>query len=126
MDGFTLPGDVEIWIPTDADGAWQWNWIAGGAPVDMTGCTATLNLSITPDDAAPTLSVSTTANAAGLLTLGTAGGSNAGLVALALYHANNATLTAPVLHGDLVITLANGTEQVFLRVTAYVANGGPA
>jgi hypothetical protein len=106
-----------------ADFEEQWWWIADGLGVDFTGCTASLALRATPQDTAPLLQVSTTANAAGQITLGTNGGGNAGLVQLVIFRAAINPLSVRVAHGDLLITMANGLVQEFAEILALINPG---
>ena len=124
MGSGTLPRRARIAIPQYADRTWLWNWISGGAPVDFTGCTAAFALRVAPSDPAPLLAVSTTPNASGYIALGTVAGPLAvGLVQLTLLRAGNVLLTCAVCHGDLLITMSDGSVIEFLRVDADVFAG---
>ncbi len=110
--------DVEIYAGTDFSD--EWEWFADGAGVDFTGCTATFALKVCPTDAVPLVAVSTTPSLSGSIVLGTAANGNAGIVMLNLSPAATASLVYPVAHGDLVITMSDGTKQEFLQIDAQI------
>lgn len=120
-----LPRRTRIRIPQYADKTWVWNWIAGGVPVDFTGCTAVFALRVTPSDASPLLQISTTPTANGQLVLGTASGSPlaAGLVQLTLKKAVNQTLVVPEAHGEVILTMSDSSLVEFLRIDAEILAG---
>jgi hypothetical protein len=118
------PFETEIDLSTVADFTPDpWWWFADGVGVDFTGCTAELALRVSPTDLAPLLVISTTATSSGLIVLGTLAGENLGLVLVAINHSALAGVVYPVAHGELLITMSDGSVVEFLRVTARIRQG---
>jgi hypothetical protein len=110
--------DIEIYAGTDFSS--EWEWYADGNGVDFTGCTAAFAMRVCPTDALPLVAVTTTPSPSGSIVLGTAANQNAGIVILNLSAAATASLVYPVAHGDLVITMTDGTKQEFLQIDAFI------
>jgi hypothetical protein len=100
-----------------------WWWFADGVGVDFTACTARLSLRVVPTDPAPLIAISTTPSSSGSIVLGTPLGGNAGLVQILISKTALAPLVVPVLHGELVITFADGSEYEFVHIDAFVRQG---
>jgi hypothetical protein len=108
---------------TFADFEVDWSWLANGVGVDFTGCTAAFAARVTPADERPAFAVSTTPGASGSIALGTAEGEDLGFVQLTVTAAAIAAVTVPVLHGDLLITFANGTIVQFAHLDLTIRQG---
>ena len=92
-----------------------YTWFADGVGVDFTGCSAALAFRVVPTDAAPLFTATT-------ITLGTAT-LNPGQVSYTVARASSAGVTAPVVHGDLLITDSLGKVIQFAHVTLAIVQG---
>jgi hypothetical protein len=63
-------GSWDIFLDRSRDFSDTHTWIAGGAPVDLTGCSASLAIRKAPPDAHPAIALSTTPGLHGLVALG--------------------------------------------------------
>jgi len=92
-------------------------WTAGGSPVSYAGATATMMARVSPGDASPVISISTTPSAQGGIFLGpyTDGFGNAvpagGVELWIAKAALGSSLTAPLYQFDVLLTWANGRVE---------------
>jgi hypothetical protein len=108
--------ELEIYGGVDFED--EWWWIANGSGVDFTGCSATFSLRVVPSDETPIVTVTDVRSAPGWIELGT--GENAGLVRLHLYAAATSAFVYPVAHGNLVLTMSDGSTQLFQSLDARI------
>lgn len=87
-----------------------WTWFADGTPVNFAGCTAALGFRVAPDDPAPLFQAS-------VITLGI------GAVSFTIARAELAGVTATVVHGDLLITMSDGTIVEFAHIDLEILAG---
>jgi hypothetical protein len=103
-----------LYVDQGADYARTWLWETGAvgavSPVNLTGATATFQVTSPTVPGTPVVSVSTTPNGQGSIVLG----GSAGTIALAIDNATTAGLATGVYLAKLFITWANGTIQEFL------------
>lgn len=116
------PDRATIDLYAGTDDSFEWEWVADGVGVDFSGCTATFSLFSVPGTT-PLLTVSTTAGPSGGIQLGTfasemAGRLARGQVLLTILAAATSAMTTAASHGDLVITMSDGTQQEFLAIDA--------
>ena len=87
-----------------------YNWFANGIGVDFAGCTATLAFRVSPADPAPLFEAAT-------ITLAT------GAVSYVIARASFVGVTAPIVHGDLLITMSLGQVVEFAHIDLEILQG---
>jgi hypothetical protein len=86
-------------------------WYADGTPVDFTGCTGQLAFRVSPDDAAPAFEATS-------VTL-----TNAGQASYMVAKTALVGVTAPVVHGDLLLTMSDGRVIEFAHIDLTIVQG---
>jgi hypothetical protein len=115
-------GSIDLLIDQYADctATFLWSKRADGSPVDVSGYTAQLMLRNNPPDPTPLVSISTTPNAQGSLTLGGV----LGTVDVLILHGTTAILPGNAMLGlDLILLAPTGQIVDLVHGRAFVTAG---
>jgi hypothetical protein len=107
------PAQVDLCLPQGATWDLQMIWAADGVPVDLTSYTARMMLRVAPEDASPTVALSTTNGTMSVMSNGT--------IALNYSAASSSAVTAATYVYDMELVTAGGNVRRLIEGRAVVS-----
>jgi hypothetical protein len=107
------PAQVDLCLPQGATWDLQMIWEADNVPVDLSGYTARMMLRVAPEDATPTVALSTTNGTMSVMSNGT--------IALNYSAASSSAVTAATYVYDMELVTAGGNVRRLIEGRAVVS-----